>query len=412
MKSIAAVVMALILEMMLVFPAYASGESPVIHGEAAYLLDVQSGQMLYSKNGDEQLPPASTTKIMTALLALEQGHLQDTVTAGPTLLNRQEVYGTQIYLAQGEHMPLKDLLYAILLNSANDAAVAVAEHVGGTLSQFIEMMNSRAAEIGMTRTHFVNSTGLNAEGHVTTAHDLALLARVAYQNPTFLSYTRTKTQPIPRTTPNTPVLMVNENRLLARDSDVNGMKTGYTSQAQNCLVASAERNGRQVVGVILKSPGGEMFSDMQALLNYGFENFETSVYQKAGSRFASLPVGKAEVGLVSATDIYRTQRRGSDAPGLKMTLSNLRKGLDSVKKGEKLGQVQVWEGGFLLQRVDLLADHSVDPPEKTRSVSGYMAAYVLAALLTVITLLAFYRAYLKAARFKQNRQRKRGEPSP
>lgn len=405
MKLIAAVVMTLLLQFVAV-PVYASGE-PIVHGEAAYLMDVQSGQVLYSKNGDEELPPASTTKIMTALLALEKGNLNDQVTAGPTLLDQREVYGTQIYLAQGEQMSLKDLLYAVLLNSANDAAVAVAEHIGGSLTNFVQMMNTRAAEIGMTRTHFVNPTGLNAEGHFTTAHDLALLARVAYQNARFLNYSQTKTQPIPRTTPNSPVLMVNENKLLWRDSDVNGMKTGYTSQAQNCLVASAERNGRQLVGVILKSPGAEMFSDMQVLLNYGFENFNTSLYQKAGTKISSLQIGQEEVGLLLAKDIYRTGRVGTEPPSISLTLANLRQGLDRVKEGEKLGQVEVWQGNSLLGNVDVLADRSVAPPKM--SARNYLSLYLITVLLTALTFILLYGAYVKWARLKQSRSRKRGE---
>lgn len=409
MKFIAAVFMALLLHLTLVFPVQAAGEVPVIHGEAAYLLDVQSGEILYSKNGNEELPPASTTKIMTALLALERGNLQDPVIAGPSLLNRQEVYGTQIYLAQGEQLPLKEILYAVLLNSANDAAVAVAEHVGGTLPQFVQMMNDRAAALGMTRTHFVNPTGLNAANHFTTAHDLALLARAAYQNPTFLSYTQTKTHPISRSTPNTPVLMVNENKLLSKDADVNGMKTGYTSQAKNCLVASAERNGRKLVGVILKSPGGEIFGDMQGLLNYGFESFSTSAFIKAETQLSSVQVGKEQVGLILAADIFRTQQLGEAPPSLRLTVTNLRQGLNSVHKGENMGQVEVWEGETILDRVNLVADHNVAQPAKVAPINA--AIYLIAAIPTALILMGLNRVFPMRARSKENRQRKGGEPS-
>jgi D-alanyl-D-alanine carboxypeptidase len=190
------------------------------------------------------------------------------------MLNNKLVYGTQIYLESGDRMPLKDLLYALLLNSANDAAVAIAEHVGSDLPNFVEMMNQRAREIGANQTHFLNSSGLTETGHITTAHDLALIARVAYQNPTFAEYVRTKSQTISRTKPDIPTLMVNENKLLWRDTTVDGIKTGYTAAAQNCLVASVTKDGRQLIGVILKSPGREIYTDMQAMFEFGFTQFK------------------------------------------------------------------------------------------------------------------------------------------
>nr|WP_240986839.1 D-alanyl-D-alanine carboxypeptidase family protein [Acididesulfobacillus acetoxydans] len=256
---------------------------PPIQGEAVYLMDLQSGQVLYAKNPEEKLNPASTTKIMTALLAIERGNLNDRVTASRTMLDSKIVYGTQIYLKPGERMSLKDLLYAVLLNSANDAAVAVAEHIGGNLPHFVDLMNKKAKEIGMVNTHFMNPTGLTEKGHFTTARDLALLARVAYQNPVFRQYVKTKIHTIPRAQTNVPTVMVNENKLLWQDPDVNGMKTGYTTAAENCLVATATRGGRELVGVILKAPGGELFSNMKELLNYGFSSAPTLNRQQASS---------------------------------------------------------------------------------------------------------------------------------
>lgn len=288
-----------------------------IQGESVYLMNLQSGQVLYSKNPDEKLAPASTTKIMTALIALELGNLNDIVTASKTMLDNKIVYGTQIYLTPGERMPLKDLLYAVLLNSANDAAVAVAGHIGGNLPHFVNLMNERAKELGMTNTHFMNPTGLTEEGHYTTAHDLALLARVAYQNPVFREYIKTKTYTIPRAKANVPTVMVNENKLLWRDPNVNGMKTGYTAAAENCLVATATRDGQQLVGVILKSPGGNLFSDMEELLNYGFSIPTTTTSQKAKTGVSS--TGNLELKRVQPGDVIAQSQvlKGIDINNLK-----------------------------------------------------------------------------------------------
>jgi len=195
-----------------------SSKVPQIRGESAYLIDVQSGQTLFMKNSDKPLAPASTTKIMTGLLAIERGNLNDMVTVSSTMLNNKVVYGTQIYLVPKEKLLLKDLLYAMFLNSANDASVAIAEHIGSDLPNFVNLMNQRALEIGATQTHFLNPSGLTETGHVTTAHDLALIARVAYQNPLFAEYVRTKSHTISRSKPDLPALMVNENKLLWRDS--------------------------------------------------------------------------------------------------------------------------------------------------------------------------------------------------
>ncbi|CAA7601927.1 serine-type D-Ala-D-Ala carboxypeptidase [Acididesulfobacillus acetoxydans] len=386
---------------------------PQVQGEAAYLMDMQSGQVLYAKNPDEKLAPASTTKIMTALLALQLGNLNDSVTASKTMLNRKIVYGTQIYLTPGETMPLKDLLYAVLLNSANDAAVDVAEYVGGDLPHFVDLMNEKAKELGMVNTHFMNPTGLTEEGHFTTAHDLAILARAAYRNPVFRRYIATKTHTIPRAQANVPKLMVNENKLLWRDPDVDGMKTGYTAAAGNCLVATAERGGRQLVGVILKSPGGEMFGDMERLLNYGFSSSTTTAYRPAGAVAATTTVGKQQVNLVLAQPIYVTQKSGEPMPDLRLTLAHSQQGLKSVRKGDILAQLEVWEGTDLLDTINLLADRSVAPPVPAEVPAA--AGYLYFTALGILSLFVLYLGTRWAQMVKTERKRdahRRRESNP
>ena len=346
-----------------------SSKEPQILGEGAYLIDVLSGQTLYMKNPDKPLAPASTTKIMTGLLAIEHGNLNDIVTPSSTLLNNKIVYGTQIYLEPGEKMPLKDLLYALMLNSANDAAVVIAEHVGSDLQTFVEMMNQRAHEIGANRTSFVNPSGLTETGQVTTAHDLALIARVAYQNPTFAEFVRTKSHPISRLKPDIPTLMVNENKLLWRDSAVDGIKPGYTAAAQNCLVASVTKDGRQFIGVILKSPGPEIYPDMQAMFEFGFTQFKQTIFKPSGSIISTVSVNNELVNLIIDRPIYMTQKIDEQSSALKLQIKPAYSSpLSSVQEGQVIAHVEVLDGTTLVSTLPLLSSRTILSPPLTSIV--------------------------------------------
>ena len=372
LKFITAVLLAIVMMTSIAPSAFAedtSSKEPQIRGEGAYLIDVLSGQTLYMKNSDKPLAPASTTKIMTGLLAIEQGNLNDIVTASPSMLDKKLVDGTQIYLVPGEKMPLKDLLYALLLNSANDSAVDIAEHVGGNLPNFVEMMNQRAREIGANQTHFVNSSGLTEPGHVTTAHDLALIARVAYQNPTFAEYVRTKSQTVSRSTPNTPVQMRNENKLLFRDTTVDGIKTGYTVAAQNCLVASVTKDGRQFIGVILKSPGHEIWTDMQSMFEFGFTQFTGTIFKPSGSIISTMMVNNEAVNLTIDRPIYMTQKNNDQSSPLNLRVKPTSfSPLSSVTEGQVVANVEVSDGDILLNTLPLKSSRTILPPTYTSSV--------------------------------------------
>lgn len=378
---------------MSVVPALAKdspSNEPQIRGEGAYLIDVLSGQTLYMKNPDKPLAPASTTKIMTGLLAFERGNLNDTVTVSSTMLNNKLVYGTQIYLVPGEKMPLKDLLYALLLNSANDAAVTIAEHIGGDLPNFIDIMNQRAREIGANQTHFLNPSGLTEAGHSTTAHDLALIARVAYQNPMFAEYVRTKSYAISRSKPNVPTQMVNENKLLWRDSTVDGIKTGYTAAAQNCLVASATKNGRQLIGVILKSPGREIYTDMQGMFDYGFTQFKETIFRPAGSIIATIMVNEAPVELILDRPIYMTQNINEQSSVLNLRVKPTSSGpLNSVNAGQVITQVEVLEGDTLVNTLPIVSAQTIVPPAAKSSVQSNYLAWLRGFMLLGVVLLLF-----------------------
>jgi len=389
-----------------------SAKEPQIRGEGAYLMDVLSGQTLFMKNPDKPLEPASTTKIMTGLLALEHGNLDDIVTASSSMLNNKLVYGTQIYLEPGEKMPLKDLLYALLLNSANDAAVVIAEHVGGNLPKFVEMMNKRALEIGASETHFLNPSGLTEIGHVTTAHDLALIARVAYQNPLFANYVRTKSQTISRSKPDIPRLMVNENKLLWRDSNVDGIKTGYTTAAQNCLVASVTKDGRQLIGVILKSPGREIYTDMQAMFEYGFTQFEETVFKPSGSVIATIKVNNSPVDLIIDRPIYMTQKLHEQSPVLSLhVIPTSSSPLSSVQADQIVAQVEILDGNELVNTLPLKSSRTISPSLANRLRSNYISWLKGFILLGVVILLLISQKKYADRRWRRQIQHPRRRES-
>lgn len=365
--------------------ASSSKESlPQVHGEAAYLVDVQSGQTLFMKNPDKPLAPASTTKIMTGLLAIEHGNMSDIVTASSTMLNNKLVYGTQIYLQPSETMLFKDLLYAMFLNSANDAAVAIAEHIGGDLPHFVDMMNQRAREIGANQTHFLNPSGLTELGHVTTAHDLALIALVAYQNPMFAQYVRTKTQTISRSKAGGPVLMVNENKLLWKDTTIDGIKTGYTAVAQNCLVASMSKDGRQFIGVILKSPGREIYTDMQDMFNYGFTQFKDTVFKPSGTVISSITVNNEPVDLILDRPIYRTQKLTEQPTALHLrVVPSYTNALTAVEKGQVVAHVEVLDGETLINTIPLKSSQSIQPQIPKKVARAYHLPWINGLILFI-----------------------------
>lgn len=269
-----------------------AGRPPEILAEAAVVLDADTGQVLYEKNAHERRAPASTTKIMTALVTLENAQLTDVVRAG----NDVQVEPSIIGLEPGDQLTVEQLLYGLLLPSGNDAAIALADHVGGSIPQFAAMMNAKVAELGLEDTHFVNPHGLDADGHYSSAYDLAVTARAAMRNPVFERIVRTQEYRIEG-----PVRWVfkNSNRLLGFYPGADGVKTGYTDNAGRCLVSSATRDGHRAISVVLDS--GDTIGDSADLLTYFFSSFTRST------------LGAAEVPLGSYTregEEIRTVARG------------------------------------------------------------------------------------------------------
>lgn len=255
-------------------PPPAGLRAPAVDAASAHLVDLESGQGLFSLNAGEKRPVASLTKIMTAYLVLSRTSPTEVVTVSENAASGHEVGISGLGLAPGERIQVRQLLYALLLQSANDAAVALAEHVGGTVEGFVEIMNRTAARLGMSRTRFASPNGLDDTGY-STARDLARLTLAAYRLPGFGEVVATAMFTIPAPDAD-PRVVQNRNALLWLYPGAIGVKTGFTSAAGFCIVAAAQREDERVLAVVLGEPR-EAFSDAAALMNYGFAAFERRV---------------------------------------------------------------------------------------------------------------------------------------
>lgn len=322
--------------------------------ESAVLIDAQSGEVLYGKNEDTPRPMASTTKIMTALVALENADVNDVIEIADEAIG---VEGSSIYLQKGERMTLLELLYAMLLQSANDAAVAIAVGVGGSVPRFAEMMNEKARSLGLTVTHFENPNGLDAEGHVTTAKELARITAEALKNPVFAEIVSTYKKKI--SGPDGSVrVVVNHNKLLNMYNGCIGVKTGFTKKSGRCLVSAAQRESLTLIAVTLSAP--DDWNDHMALLDYGFENYLCEILCDEGGFIEALPVvgGKQDSLLCVNTDyVAATLPRSHGEITVDIELPQMV--YAPVKAGDIVGHVTYRCEGEIIGETDIKAAYDV-----------------------------------------------------
>ncbi|MGI6150615.1 MAG: D-alanyl-D-alanine carboxypeptidase family protein [Christensenellales bacterium] len=331
-----------------------------VRTSACSLMEVESQRVLYSENGDKQLPMASTTKIMTALVAIEKGNLSDIVTI---TAESSGVEGSSIYLEVGETLTLEELLYGLMLHSGNDAAVAIAIHVGGSVAGFCEMMNQKARELGANNTNFVNPNGLPANGHYTTANDLAKIASAAMKNEQFRKIVGTTAITIPHDGRSWDRALRNKNKLLYSYEGANGIKTGYTKASGRCLVGGAERNGMQLVSVVLNC--SDMYNDTIAILDYGFANFSRHIVVAKNAVLGEVNVKNGIEEALEARakgDIVLTLTE-EEVQRAEVVTQMLAVVEAPVEVGDYLGTAEVWLDGAMIASVDLVATVSVQ--EKT-----------------------------------------------
>lgn len=328
------------------------------NSKSAILLDASTKTILFKKNEQEKLAPASMTKVMSMLLimeAIDNGNLSldDDVTISE---NAASMGGSQVYLQAGETYKVKELLKGIAVASGNDAVVAMAEKISGTVSDFVARMNERAKELGAVNTHFVNPHGLDAEDHYTTAYDMALMAFELLKHPTILEYTSIYEDYLQKND-GSSIWLVNTNKLVRFYDGVDGLKTGFTATAGYCLTATAKKNNLRLISVVMGAETSDKrSSDTTSLLNYGFNTYKTHVVLTTKD---SLGVKRVENGVVEQTDIVLTQDyvkllKQTDAkPNYSFNVS-----VDSLvaplKKGDIVGKVSVVdENGSVIDTLDV-----------------------------------------------------------
>ncbi|WP_098742996.1 D-alanyl-D-alanine carboxypeptidase family protein [Paenibacillus sp. EZ-K15] len=368
-KSLLSMLMVISCLLVTAVPVHADHENgPTNHAQAAALIDVTSGRVLYSKNGDERLRIASLTKIMTAIVAIEHGKLDDRVKISKNAFAKE---GSSIFLKLGEEMTLENLLYGLMLRSGNDAATAIAEHVGGTEEGFVLLMNEKAAGLGLTNSHFMNPHGLDHDEHYSSANDVAKLTAYALKNPVFSEIVKTPTKKAPNPNEAWDYKWDNKNKMLRFYEGADGVKTGYTKKAFRCLVSSATRNGQQIAAVTLND--GNDWNDHSKMLDYGFAHFPLKKVTEKGQKIQGYPLvtGSSftyafahdeEARLVKKLVLHK-----ASTPDLSF---GLRGHIELVLDNVSIGKIPVYAEGSKLPEVPEVL-------QKSRSTSGPLGSLSL-----------------------------------
>lgn len=316
---------------------------------SAICVDEESFGVIYEKNADERLPMASTTKIITAITAIENADIREIVTVSQ---NAASTEGSSVYLKVGEQIPLLELLYALMLASGNDAAVAIAEHISGSTEKFADLMNETVKKIGAENTHCVTVNGLDAPEHYTTARDLALISRYALKNDFFKTIVGTKNHTYVRGS-GEKMLLVNHNKLLASYPDTFGVKTGYTKKSGRCLVSCASREG--VSSIVVTLNASDDWNDHKKLLDYSFIDFgEKSSVLETDKALGNIDIsGFCHAASYAAAEPLNL-RRCSESNDISY-IYNLKKNLCApLAKGDVIGSVDVLVNGYYVKSVNLL----------------------------------------------------------
>lgn len=336
--------------------AYAS--SPDIPSESAVVIDQRTDRILYAKNIDEEKAMASTTKIMTAIVAIENGDLDDIVTISE---NAAGIEGSSIYLEEGEQLTLKELLYGLMLRSGNDAAYAIGEHIGGgNIENFIDMMNRKAEEVNANNTHFTNPHGLDHEKHYTTARDLAKITSNAMENKTFKKIVSTKKTTISWPNHEWNRSLQNKNKMLWNYNGGNGVKTGYTSKAGKCLVSSALQNDMQLISVVLKA--NDIWKESSDILDYSFEKYNPYTIVKKDDYLQSISVengGKDRIKTYSSKDIIIPVSEG-ELDELDIRIDLPKKIEAPVIKEQIIGKLEIFIHGEKIDSTDIYVKENIE----------------------------------------------------
>ena len=327
-----------------------------VSAECAVLMEAESGNVIYEKNADKRRLIASTTKIMTALVALENYDITQTVTVSEKAVG---VEGSSIYLTKGEKLSMEDLLYAVMLESANDAAAAVAVEVAGSIEAFAEMMNAEAKSIGLMNTHFTNPHGLDDSEHYSTAFDMASLTRHALTNDTFRTIVSSYKRVIPLKGDEGSRVLVNHNKLIKMYDGAVGVKTGFTKKSGRCLVSAAERDGVVLIAITLNAP--DDWNDHKRMFDTGFAMYERVLLTYAGDLSYVIPVingGEDFIKCKNPDDLYAVVKSGDK--NITGTAEMKRFYYAPIAKGEELGRVIFYNNGIEIGNAPIIADYDVE----------------------------------------------------
>lgn len=342
----------LILTLLLFSLGSVNAQSLNLSAKSAIVIEAATKTIIYEQQSSDRRPPASTTKIMTLITALEHGALTDLVTVSNGAATTE---GSSLLLEVGEQQTLADLLYGLMLVSGNDASVAIAEHISGSVEKFAQLMTQKAKLVGAVNTSFVNTSGLPADGHYSTAYDLALITAYGYKNPLFKKIINTPNYIISgyesRRAERT---IYNENKLLHQYKGANGVKTGYTIAAGGCLVSGAIRNGVQLIAVVLNSD--YIWQDSIALLDYGFKQTSSHLYLKQGQTLQTVTVIEGElpeIRTIVEHDVVLPSF--NHKPDYKTVLELPPTITAPIKKGQIIGQAKIMLADNVITTVNLLA---------------------------------------------------------
>ncbi|MGG3525369.1 D-alanyl-D-alanine carboxypeptidase [Bacillus pseudomycoides] len=341
-------------------------KTPKLAEEAssAIVIEQDTGKVLFEKSPNEKLPPASMTKIMTMLLIMEQVEkgklkLEDKVRASE---HAASMGGSQIFLEPGEEMTVNEMLKGIAIASGNDASVAVAEHIAGSEEGFVNMMNKKAKDLGLKNTHFQNPTGLPAKDHYSTAYDMSIMAKELMKYPLIRKYTG-KYEDYLRENTEKKFWLVNTNKLVRFYPGVDGVKTGFTTEAKYCLTASAEKNGMRVISVVMGAPTSkERNNQVTKLLDYAFGQYTTKKLYKRGEKIQTVKVGKGKKGkvdLVSSDNVSLLMKKGENMDKVKQEVIAEKKVKAPIKKGDALGTLVIKKDKDVLLKQTIVAKEDV-----------------------------------------------------
>lgn len=331
-------------------------QSPSISAQSAIVIDARTGRVLYEHNANNKMPMASTTKIMTALLAIQNNNLNDLVKVKPESTN---IEGSSIYLKEGEVIKLKDLLYGLMLCSGNDAACAIAQHVGGNVEQFAQMMNNKVTELGLNDTNFMNPHGLNNQNHFTTAYDLAMISKEAMQHNTFKNVVGTKLW-IAQREGDRYKYFYNKNKVISQYEYGTGIKIGYTKRSGRCLVASSKKGELELICVVLNAPN--WFNDSYRLMDYVFNKYKPTKIIDENQIFKTVPVrnGTKEYTKIIAQQKSILPLTDKEKKQISILYSVQDYLTAPVTRKNKIGTAKIYLDDQLLDSVNMITREDID----------------------------------------------------